>query len=144
MATKTSKIISRGVGDRYLELIRRFPLRPIRTDEELRAAVAVIDSLIDREDLDPGEDDYLDVLGILVEAYEDEHHPLPAVSDAEMLRYLIEAKRVTQAKVSAETEIAESTISQILAGKRGLNRNHIAALARFFKVSPAIFISGAP
>ena len=138
---ETSEVTRQGVGDRYQELIRRFPLRPIRTDEELRVAVAMIDSLIDQPELDADEEDYLGVLSTLVESYEDEHHPLPAISDADMLRHLIESREVTQARVSAGTGIAESTISEILAGRRGLNRNHIAALARYFKVSPAVFIS---
>jgi HTH-type transcriptional regulator/antitoxin HigA len=58
-----------------------------------------------------------------------------------MLRHLIEAHDITQARVSEETGIAESTISAILSGKRGLSRNHVVALARYFKVSPAVFIT---
>jgi len=54
-------------GGDYLSLIRPFPLRPIRSDGELDAAVEVIDSLLDRDDLNGEEADYLDVLGDLVE-----------------------------------------------------------------------------
>jgi HTH-type transcriptional regulator/antitoxin HigA len=129
------------VGDLYLELVRRLPLRPIRSEDELDRAIAMVNSLIDRDELALEEEDYLDVLGDLVEKYETEHHPMPPVSDAEMLRHLIEARGTTQARVAAETGIAESTISAILAGKRGLNRKHIEALARHFKVKPSVFIS---
>ena len=135
-ATRTTPSV-----DRYLDLVRTLPLRPIRDEAGLDRAIAMVDSLIDREDLDPGEQDYLDVLSDLVEKYEAEHHRPPAVSEAEMLRHLIEARDVTQARVAGETGIAESTISAILAGKRRLSRNHVAALARYFKVSPAVFIS---
>ena len=127
--------------DGYFQLVRRFPLRPIRTDGELDQAIAVVNLLIDKGELTPGEDDYLDVLGDLVEKYEAEVHPMPPVSDAEMLRHLIEARETTQAKVSAATGVAESTISEILGGRRGLSRRHIEALARHFQVSPAIFLS---
>jgi HTH-type transcriptional regulator / antitoxin HigA len=130
-----------AVPDRYLELILAFPLRPIRTDAEHHDAVVMLDALIDRGELAPEEEDYMDVLGELVRAYEDEHHPLPAASDMDMLRHLIESRGVTQADVSAATGVAESTLSSILSGRRGLNRNHIASLARYFKVSPAVFIS---
>jgi HTH-type transcriptional regulator/antitoxin HigA len=127
-------------SDRYFELVRQFPLRPIRSDDELARAIDVVNSLIDRAELDQDEDDYLEVLGDLVERYETENHPIPPVSDAEMLRHLIEAKGTTQAAVAAETGIAVSTVSEILSGKRGLNRRHIEALARHFHVSPAVFI----
>ena len=101
----------------------------------------MINALIDKDRLDTDEDDYLDVLGDLVEKYEAEHYPVPSVSDAEMLRHLIESRSLTQAKVAVETGLAESTISAILAGKRGLNRKHMEVLASYFHVSPAVFLS---
>jgi HTH-type transcriptional regulator / antitoxin HigA len=136
----TTVSASKPHPDRYFDLVRAFPLRPIRTDAELDQAVAMIDSLIDRDDLDPGEQDYLDVLADQVERYESEDHPLPAVSEADMLRHLIEARDITQLKLATETGIAESTISSILSGKRGMSRKHIETLANYFKVSPAVFI----
>ena len=137
--TKRDTLGDKGV-DRYLELVRRFPLRPIRADGELDRAIAVINSLIDQDELNRDEQDYLEVLGDLVSSYEKEHHPLPPVSDADMLRHLIESRDTTQAKTAAATGIAESTVSDILAGRRGMNRKHIEALAKFFGVSPMVFM----
>ena len=130
--------------DRYLEWIREFPLRPIRSDKELQRALAVIDRLLDKKRLVQGERDYLDVLSSLVRRYEEEQHPIPAVSDADVLRHLIEAKNVTQAQVARSTGIAESTISTVLAGNRRLNRNHIEKLARYFHVGAGAFLSVDP
>lgn len=126
--------------DRYLELVRAFPLRPLRTDADLDAAVAVIDALIDQDELSAPEQDYLDVLSDLVEAYEEETVPIKPVGDAEVLRFLIEAKGVTQAEAAKQAGIAESTISEVLAGKRKLNRTQIGKLARYFHVSPSAFV----
>lgn len=125
--------------DRYLELVRRFPLRPLRTDADLDAAVAVVDSLIDQDELSAPEQDYLDVLSDLVETYEDETIPIKPVGDADMLRLLIEAKGVTQAQAAKEAGIAESTVSEVLAGKRKLNRTQIGKLGRYFRVGPGAF-----
>jgi HTH-type transcriptional regulator / antitoxin HigA len=130
----------RNLFDRYLDLIRSFPLRPIRTDEELDQAVAVIDSLIDRDLLRLDEQDYLDVLADQVERYETERHPLPAVSEVDMLRHLIEARDITQLRLATDTGIAESTISNLLKGKRGMSRKHVEILAAYFRVSPAVFL----
>jgi HTH-type transcriptional regulator / antitoxin HigA len=138
-STKSHRIP--GVGDRYLQLIHQFPLRPIRSERELDHAIETINSLLDQARRTKDEEDYLDVLGDLVEKYETEHHRVLPVSDAEMLAHLIEAKGETQARVAAAARIAESTISEILAGKRELNRKHIEALARYFHVSPAVFLS---
>ena len=89
----------RGIDAGYLALIRRWPLRPIRTEDELGAAFAIIDELTDRDELSAAEADYLDVLGNEVERYEDQHVEMPRVSDAEMLRSLMEEKGVSQADV---------------------------------------------
>ena len=58
--------------DRYLMLIRMFPLRPIRSDEELDEALNVMDGLLDQDGLDSAEADYLAVLNDIIEQYETE------------------------------------------------------------------------
>ena len=125
--------------DRYLELVRRFPLRPLTSDGDLDAAIAVINSLIDQAKLSAPEQDYLDVLSDLVEAYEVEAVPIKAVGDAEMLRFLIENRQSSQTEVAKKAGIAESTISEVLAGKRKLNRSQIGKLARYFHIEPGAF-----
>ncbi len=57
-----------------------------------------------------------------------------------MLRHLIEARGGSQTTLAAGTGIAESTISEVLSGRRGLNLKHVVALARYFHVGPAVFI----
>jgi HTH-type transcriptional regulator/antitoxin HigA len=141
LATRTPKAGRPRATDRYLALVARFPLRPLRTDDELAEATALVESLLGRDDLDPDELGYLDVLAALVERYQDEHHPVPPASDADLLRHLIESRATTQARVAAATGIAAPTLSDVLAGRRRLNRRHIAALARFFRVSPALFVA---
>jgi HTH-type transcriptional regulator / antitoxin HigA len=63
-------------------------------------------------------------------------------SGVDMLRYLIETHQKTQRDVAGGTELAESTISEILAGKRKLGVKHAEALTRFFKVNAAVFLDG--
>src|SRR5206468_12769156 len=104
-----SRTAIRQPEDRYLELIRQFPLRPFRSNDDLDAAVAVIDSLMDQARLSAAEQDYLDVLSDLVEAYETKTVRMRPVGDAEMLRFLIESRQITQSDVAKQVGIAEST-----------------------------------
>ena len=129
-----------GANPAYLTLIRRLPLRPIRTDAELDAASSVIDELTDRDDLSLAESDYLDILSDLVEKYEDEHVEIPHVSDALMLRSLMEEKKVRQADVVRGTGISKTVLSLVLNGKRNLTRDHIGALSKYFDVNPGSFL----
>jgi HTH-type transcriptional regulator/antitoxin HigA len=139
MAMRTASSQAGAEQEAYLKLVLKFPLRPLRTDKELDRAITMIDSLIIRGDLDSGEQDYLDILTDIVEKYETDTVPMTPVSDAVMLRHLIDARGITQSKLAAEVKIPMSTISEVLNGKRRLNRNHIAAVCRFFGVSPEVF-----
>ena len=141
-ASRSRKVpaIPRGIDAGYLALIRRWPLRPIRTEDELDAASAIIDELTDREELSAAEADYLDLLGNEVERYEDQHVEMPRVSDAEMLRALMEEKGVSQADVVRGAGISKTVVSLVLSGKRNLTREHIEALSKYFCISPAVFL----
>jgi HTH-type transcriptional regulator / antitoxin HigA len=131
---------SEDVNGAYMSLVQQFPLRPIRTDSELEAACSIIDELTDRDDPSDAESDYLEVLGDLVRKYEDEHVAMPFVSDAEMLRSLMEENGSRQSDVVRGTGISKTVVSLVLSGKRRLTREHIAALSKFFEVNPASFL----
>ncbi len=136
MKTRAKK---KTVKDRYLELVQCVPLRPIRTESELDEAINMVNYLIDRPQMSADEKDYLDVLGALIEEYETKHIIFDRQPPSAMLQFLIEAKGVTQAQAAKECRIAASTISELLAGTRKMNRDHIAKFAAYFHVGPGVF-----
>ncbi len=136
MATRTS---GKKMPDTYFELVQEFPLTHIRTEPQLDAAQARIDRLL-QEDLDEGGQEYLDALTDLVETFEGEHFPIPDASEADVLRELMRQHSLTQAGLTKEVGIAQSTLSAVLNGSRKFTRNQVTALAGFFHVSPAVFL----
>lgn len=129
-----------AVPDSYLERVKAFPLRSIRTEAELDAAQEVLDDLL-RTDLDAGGEQYRDALTDLIETYEDKAHPIPDAPEADVLRLLIESNGLTQTELAGVVGISVSTISQVLAGNRSLTKNQVVALARHFGISPAAFLA---
>ena len=125
---------------RYMELVAKFPLRPLRSERDLDRATKIVNALAIRGNLSRGEQDYLDVLTDLVEAYERDHHPIPDLSGPDMLRHLLEERGVSHAEAAREMGMAPSTISEILRGKRRIGCKHMEAFARYFRVSPAVFL----
>jgi HTH-type transcriptional regulator/antitoxin HigA len=122
MATKTKFRLKGKNRDSYMERVLDFPLASIKSDEHLAEALRVIDGLLTRGALDEGEETYLDALSDLVGSWEDEHHAIEPASDADMLRHLMEGKRVTQMQLSRDTGLPKSTISEVLAGKKAFSR----------------------
>jgi HTH-type transcriptional regulator/antitoxin HigA len=107
----------------------------------------VLNELLDRDSLGRDREDYLDVLGGLIDQYERSRHPLPSVSDLDMLRHFLDTRGVSCTEAARGAGIAVSTLSSILAGKssilagkRRMNRDHIESLARYFRVKPAVFL----
>ena len=141
--TKSSLRSPKGFVPRaYLRLMERFLLRPINDDRELAEAAAMLDELASRKDpLLPEEQEYFDVLCDLIERYEDITIPMPDVSAAEMLAFLIEQRGVLQQTVAKETGIANSTLSALLRGTRELTRKHIEKLAAYFGVEGGVFLA---
>ena len=123
----------------YYRLVKKFPLVPIRDDVHLGQALAVVEELL-KCNLDEGADSYLDVLNGLIEAYESRVCPIPDVSEADVLRELMRQNSLSQSMLEAKIGIAQPTISAVLRGARGLTKEQIVALARFFQVSPGAFL----
>lgn len=122
MATRTKAPKGRSTDlTGYLELVRRHPLRPIRSEAELASAIAFLNALPHCDDLSAEEEDYKLVLADLIWRSESDKNPEPIVPHAEMLRALIDAKAITQAKLAVDLGIAESTVSEILSGNRGVS-----------------------
>jgi HTH-type transcriptional regulator/antitoxin HigA len=127
---------------KYLALVRKFPLRPIRSEDENEAALEMLESLGERRrkrPLAPEEHDYIAVLAQLIDEFEDTRDPRGSVTGVAMLAHLIEAQGITQARVAADTGLAESTISQLLQGKRKFSHRLIATFAAYFRAEPALF-----
>jgi HTH-type transcriptional regulator/antitoxin HigA len=130
---------SRRISAGYLALIRAYPPRPIRSDDEHRKAIAVVDGLIDRPTLNQDEEDYLDVLGLLIADYEDSIYEHPSFTPADRLRHLMEEHSLTQAALARRAGVAVTSLSDILNGKRQISPKVRAKFAECFGVSTTFF-----
>ncbi|MNS15709.1 Antitoxin HigA [compost metagenome] len=124
----------------YDALVARFVPRILRDAQDYEQALAIIDGLLAQDDLKPAEQDYLNLITRLVAEYEAEHHPVPDVSGVEMLRFLMEQHGLKQ-KDLVDVFKTPSILSEVLSGKRELNKAHIEGLSKRFHVSPAVFFS---
>jgi len=144
MSTTTLKKSARrkaGVSREYLALVKRFPLRPIRTDAEYDRAAEMLDSLVLRT-LSAGERDYLDALTRFIEDFDGQHYPTEPDKRPphERLRSLVQDNNVSHADLQQILGVAQSTVSMLLSGRRALSKSTIMKLSERFKLSPAYFM----
>lgn len=115
------------------------PLLAIRNAREYDAAVAQLNDLVDEVGDHPRDPRYrfIDTLSVLIEAYDEEHHKMPDLSGAEMLKFLMEQHGLSQGDLP---EIgSQGVVSEVLRGKRELNVRQIKALSERFHLSPEAF-----
>jgi HTH-type transcriptional regulator/antitoxin HigA len=79
-----------------------------------------------------------ELLTVLVEKYEQEHHRIASASPVEVLRELMEANDLQQEDLTREFG-TESIVSEVLSGKRKLNKDDIEKLRQRFHISPVVF-----
>jgi HTH-type transcriptional regulator/antitoxin HigA len=100
--------------------------------------LAVLDKLASKDNPTSEEEKYAEVLLALIEAYEEEHHPISDASPVKILRTLMDANNLRQ-KDLVPVFGSESIVSEVLHKKRDLNKSHIEKLSKRFNVSPAVF-----
>ncbi|HEX4001061.1 MAG TPA: helix-turn-helix domain-containing protein [Candidatus Acidoferrales bacterium] len=110
----------------------------ITSDAQNERYVAALLELERRGHLTAAEKNLAEVLTLLVEAYEEERYPIRSASPVEVLKQLMDANDLRQ-KDLAPLLGSESVVSEVLSGKRELNKHHIERLSKRFGVSPAVF-----
>ncbi len=114
-------------------------MRPIRNDRDYRRAVARIDDLVTRPDAEANEE--LEVLTILVMAYEAEHVPDAALDPIDYLKASMNNRGLTQADLSRLLG-SSSRAAEVLNGKRELSKAMIRTLAEAWGMDTNTLIGG--
>ena len=98
--------------------------------EEFNQLVQLLDEITDivRSDESHPLANWMDVLGALIERYEDEHIPEPAPDPVSVLKYFMEEYGLKQKDLPELG--SQGVVSEILSGKRELNLRQIKALSK--------------
>ncbi|HEW98224.1 MAG: transcriptional regulator [Candidatus Parabeggiatoa sp. nov. 3] len=101
-------------------------IKPIRVEADYEAALKEIEALFDARANTP-EGDRLEVLSILVEAYENQHYSIPYPDPIEAIKYHLETRGLTRADL--EPYIGNSVqVSDVLNKKHPLSIEMIRSL----------------
>ena len=142
MTTATPSLDVKALQKTWAAFDRVAHLRPIRSQEEYDRTVSLMNYLLDMvgDQEDHALSGLLDLVGELVTDYDTSHYTIEASEPNEVLRYLIELRGLKQSDL-AEI-VPQSNLSAILAGKRKISATLAGKLARFFNISPAVFVPG--
>ena len=128
------------ITKRYRSLCEMVPLKPITSESAYAAAVHRLNQLLDAGGADQHNElaGLVDALGQMINAYERRRHALPEAHPRDVLRYLMEDRGLSQTDLADVA--SQGTISDILAGRRGISTALAKKLAGRFGVSVAVFV----
>lgn len=112
-------------------------IRPIRTDEDHRAALGEIEALWGADE-GTHDGDRLDVLATLVEAYEDRRWPVDELDPVEAIEAAMDASGRTRSDLAGL--LGESRATEILRRKRHLTLPMIRKIAGSWRVPERILV----
>jgi len=127
------------VSPEYGALLKKVAPKVIRTERENEAYTEVLYELDRRsKSLTAAEKELADLLTLLIEDFEEKRYPIPRAKPVDIVRFLMEQHSLLQ-KDLVDVFGTRSIVSEVLSGKRELNKEHIARLSARFHVSPEVF-----
>ena len=127
------------VSPDYGTLLKKVAPKVIRTEKENEAYTEVLYDLDQRSKrLTAAEKELAKLLTLLIEDFEEKRYPIPRAKPVDVVRFLMEQHNLLQ-KDLVDVFGTRSIVSEVLSGKRELNKEHIARLSARFHVSPEVF-----
>ena len=126
------------VSPDYAALLARNLPRVIKTEEENEKYIGILEEMERRPNLNEDEKEFAELLTVLIEKFEDAHYELRPSTPLEVISELMDANDLRQ-KDLVDVFGTESIVSEVLNGKRELNKDHIKKLSVRFNVSPELF-----
>ncbi|MEW6114850.1 MAG: transcriptional regulator [Thermodesulfobacteriota bacterium] len=114
-------------------------IKPIRTEEDYNSTLARIEEIWDAKPGTP-ESDELDVLAVLVEAYEDEHHPIDPPDPIEAIRFRMDQMGLTRKDLEPLIG-SRGRVAEVLNKKRGLSIGMIRNLTESLGIPAEVLIA---
>jgi HTH-type transcriptional regulator/antitoxin HigA len=114
-------------------------LKPIKTEQDYRDALTRLDEIFDAP-IDSPDSDEADILGIMIDDYENKHYPIEAPDPIEAIKIRMEEMQLKQVDLIPEIG-GKSRVSEILNRKRRLTVEMIRKLTIKLNLSAGLLIS---
>jgi HTH-type transcriptional regulator/antitoxin HigA len=114
-------------------------IRPVKNEEDYRKALKRLEVIFDAP-AGTEEGDEADVLGLLIDDYENKHYPIEAPDPIEAIRIRMEEMNLKQVDLIDEIG-GKSRVSEILNRRRKLTLEMIRNLNKRLNLSPELLIS---
>tara|TARA_B100000809_G_scaffold266365_1_gene328752 strand:+ start:18154 stop:18522 length:369 start_codon:yes stop_codon:yes gene_type:complete len=113
-------------------------IKPIKTDSDYQVSLNRLEKLFDAK-IGTKESDEADILGLIIDEYEQKHHPIEAPDPIEAIKIRMEEMQLKQVDLISEIG-GKSRVSEILNRKRKLTIDMVRNLAIKLNLSASLLI----
>jgi len=113
-------------------------IKPIRTENDYQQALARLELIFDAEFGSP-EGDELEILGMLIEKYENEYYPIPLPDPIEAIKFRMAELGYKQTELATIVGL-KSRASEILSKKRKLTLEMIRQINEHLKIPIEVLV----
>jgi HTH-type transcriptional regulator/antitoxin HigA len=113
-------------------------ITPIKTDSDYQDSLNRLEKIFNAK-IGTKESDEADIVGLLIDEYEQKHHPIEAPDPIEAIKIRMEEMQLKQVDLISEIG-GKSRVSEILNRKRKLTIDMVRNLANKLNLSPSLLI----
>jgi len=113
-------------------------IKLIKTDSDYQVSLNLLEKLFDAK-IGTKESDEADILGLLIDEYEQKNHPIEAPDPIEAIKIRMEEMQLKQVDLISEIG-GKSRVSEILNRKRKLTIDMVRKLANKLNLSASLLI----
>lgn len=139
--TKNQKISFKNLPMTYEGLMKVHLVRPIHDRVDLQNATEIVEALAGFS-LNADQEEYLEALSLMVEAYESESFIFPEneIKGLEALKQLLKEHSMNASDLAQLLDVDRSLGVRILSGERRLTVDHIKILSKRFHIAADVFM----
>ncbi|NES86363.1 MAG: transcriptional regulator [Moorea sp. SIO2B7] len=124
----------------YGQLLAKFQPQVITTENENKRAISLAKTLANKPELNPEEEQLLELLLTLIEKFEAENYNLENISiPLSRLLFLMESNNISQSDLEEIFGSKEIT-SEVIQGKRSISQQTALKLGKKFNIAPGLFL----
>jgi HTH-type transcriptional regulator / antitoxin HigA len=135
----SGKMIRTFDAKSYTDLLVRYQPKPIATEAENDAAIALACELEHAPMRSLEEELFLELLITLIEKFEAENYPIPTGSAGSMLQHLMDARDLDKSDLIPVLG-TKKEVEKIMVGERAIEIDEARKLADFFRVDISLFL----
>jgi len=114
-------------------------LKVIKTIDQYYQYCDELESLNAKKHITAENEERAELLTVLIEKWDEEHHPSADIHPVELLKQLMEMHDLHASELARKTGIDKTVLSKIMNHKKGFSKDIIRALATYFKVNQEAF-----